>query len=81
MLVVVFVVHCVEMYDDDDCNYFMCALMGSLSLDVVQGICKNFYFPKRVSSPLPKMTSETFCSLLGGESIRRRDIGVFAFQF
>ena len=64
------------MYDNDNCNCFMCALMGSLSLDVVRSSCKKFSFPKRVSSSLPKMNSDTFCSMLGGESVRRGNMGV-----
>ena len=32
--------------------------------------------PKRVPSSLPKMNSDTGCDMLGGESVRRRGMGV-----
>ena len=53
-----------------------CALMGSLLLDVGQGRRNKVSFQKRVSSSLPKVNSNTCCSKLGGEFVRRRDMGV-----
>ena len=50
--------------------------MGSLSLDVGQGNCNKLSFPKRVSSSLPKLNSDTCFSMLGGEFVRRRDMGI-----
>ena len=51
----------------------MCALMGSLSLDIGQGSCNKVSFPKRVSSSLPTMNSDTCCSVLVDELVRRTD--------
>ena len=46
------------------------------SLDVVQSSCNKVSAPKRVPSSLPKMNSDTGCDMLGGESVRRRGMGV-----
>ena len=54
----------------------MCAFMGNLSLDVVQGSSNKVAFSKRVPSSLPKMNSDICCSMMCGESVRRRDMGV-----
>ena len=72
----VFVVRCVELCDDVDCICCMCALMGSLSLDIGQGSCNKVSFSKRVSSSLPTMNSDTCCSMLEDEFVRRTDMGV-----
>ena len=61
----------VELCDDADCNCCMC----NLSLDVVQENSNKVFFPKRDCSSLPKMNSDTCCSMLGGESGSRRDMG------
>ena len=53
MVVFVFVVRRVELYDDADCICCRCALLGNLSFGVVQSSCKIVPFPKRVSSSLP----------------------------